>query len=314
MKIVILDGYTTNPGDLSWEVIAAQGDLTVYDYTPPELTVERARGAEILLDNKTPLTAEVLQQLPDCRYVGLMSTGYNIIDLAQAKAQGITVTNIPAYSTHSVAETVFALLLEICRRAGLHSESVHRGDWSNGRDFCYWLSPLTELHGKTFGIVGYGAIGQAVAKIAEAFGMNVLACGNPAKPPKDGLVSFAQVLAGSDFVSLHCPLFPETVGLMNAGTLSQMKDGAVLINTSRGPVVNEADTAAALCSGKLSAFGADVLSTEPPAADNPLLSAPNTVLTPHYAWASKEARIRLLDILAANLRAYLAGKAQNTVG
>ncbi|MDR2646634.1 MAG: D-2-hydroxyacid dehydrogenase [Oscillospiraceae bacterium] len=320
MRIVILDAYTTNPGDLSWDALKTLGDVTIHDRTPDALIVPRAKDAEILINNKTILNAEVLRQLPKLRYIGLLSTGYNVVDLNAARALDITVTNIPAYSTPSVAQMVFALLLELCVHAGLHSHSVRRhGDWTASQDFCYWKTPQTELSGKTLGIVGYGRIGEAVASIANAFGMRVLACKSPRNTqtreltPNIRLCAFDEVLANADVLTLHCPLFPETTGLIRNETIAKMKRGALLINTSRGAVLNEQDVAAALADGRLGGLGADVLSTEPPQADNPLLAAPNCVITPHIAWATKEARGRLVDILIANLTAFLNGNPQNTV-
>ena len=317
MNIVILDGYTSNPGDLSWDGIAKHGSLTVYDHTPSALTIQRACDAEIVISNKTVLGAAEIDQLPKLRYIGLLSTGYNIVDLDAAKRCGVAVTNIPAYSTPSVAQLVFALLLEICNNAGAHSVSVRAGEWESSRDFCYWKFPLMELSGKTIGIVGMGSIGRATAKIAKAFGLNVIACGRRgAKGETDGVIltSLENVLSSSDIVSLHCPLFPETVGLINRETIAMMKHGAILINTSRGGVLNETDVAEALADGRLGGAGVDVLSTEPPKPDNPLLSAPNCVITPHIAWATREARTRLIHILEENLSAFLAGTPQNIVG
>ena len=322
MHIVILDGYTSNPGDLSWDGIAKHGNLTVYDHTPAELTIERARDAEILITNKTALGASEIDQLPKLRYIGLLSTGYNIVDLAAAKRRGIAVANIPAYSTSSVAQLVFALLLELCNNAGVHSSSVHAGEWAGSCDFCYWKFPLVELSGKTIGIVGYGNIGRETAKIAKAFGMNIVACGRPGRHSVDGdivsdgvrMTSLENVLSRSDVVSLHCPLFPETTGLINRETIAKMKHGAILINTSRGGVLNEREVADALTDGRIGGAGLDVLLTEPPRPDNPLLSAPNCVITPHIAWATKEARTRLIRILEENLAAFLSGAPQNLVG
>jgi glycerate dehydrogenase len=318
MNIVILDGYTSNPGDLSWDGIARHGNLTVYDHTPAALTIERAREAEIVISNKTVLGEAEISQLPKLRYIGLLSTGYNIVNPDAAKRRGVAVTNIPAYSTPSVAQLVFALLLELSNHTGAHSVSVRAGEWVNSRDFCYWKFPLTELSGKTIGIVGFGNIGRAVAKIAKAFGMNVIACGRPGtdgETASDGvrLASLENVLSSSDIVSLHCPLFPETTGLINRKTIAMMKHGAILINTSRGGVLNERDVADALADGRLSGAGLDVLSTEPPKPDNPLLSAPNCVITPHIAWATREARTRLIRVLEENLTAFLAGTPQNLV-
>ncbi len=320
MNIVILDGFTTNPGDLDWEGIATQGNLTIYDHTPATLAVDRARDAEIIINNKTLLGADVLAQLPKLQYIGLLSTGYNVVDLEAASARGIVVTNIPAYSTNSVAQLVFALLLEFCFHAEAHSQSVHAGDWQRSRDFCYWKFPLQELAGKTLGIVGFGRIGTTVAQIAQAFGMQVLACRSPRNravaeqlSPTLRLTSFEEVLRGADFLTLHCPLFPETTGLINRETLALMKPGAFLINTSRGPVLNEADVAEALRSGHLGGAGLDVLSSEPPKPDNPLLQAPNCIITPHIAWATQEARTRLVQIATENVAAFLRGVPQNTV-
>ena len=319
MNIVILDGYTSNPGDLSWDGIAKHGNLTVYDHTPAALTIERARDAEIVISNKTVLGTAEIDQLPKLRYIGLLSTGYNIVNLDAAKRRGIAVTNIPAYSTPSVAQLVFALILELCNQAGEHSVSVRAGEWERSRDFCYWKHPLVELSGKTIGIVGFGNIGRATAKIAAAFGMNVIACGRPgaaAETVLDGvrMTSLENVLSMSDIVSLHCPLFPETAGLISRETIAVMKRGAILINTSRGGVLNERDVAGALADGRLGGAGLDVLSTEPPKPGNPLLSAPNCVITPHIAWATREARTRLIRVLEENLAAFLAGKPQNIVG
>jgi len=323
MNIVILDGYTSNPGDLSWDGIARHGNLTVYEHTPAELTIERAYEAEIVISNKTALGTAEINQLPKLRYIGLLSTGYNIVDLDAAKRRGIAVTNIPAYSTPSVAQLAFALLLELSSHVGEHSVSVRSGEWARSRDFCYWKHPLVELSGKTFGIVGFGNIGREIAKIAKAFSMIVVACGRPGTAGSapssetifDGILvtSLENVLSRSDVVSLHCPLFPETTGLINRETIAMMKRGAFLINTARGGVINERDVAEALADGRLGGAGLDVLSTEPPRSDNPLLSAPNCVITPHIAWATREARTRLICVLEENLEAFLAGKPQNIV-
>jgi len=308
MNITILDAHTTNPGDLTWAPLAALGALTVYEHTLPGEIIERAGDAEILLSNKTVLGRAEIEALPRLRYIGLLSTGYNVVDLQAARERGIPVTNIPAYSTASVAQQVFALLLELTNRTQLHSDSVRAGDWARSRDFSYQLSPLTELAGKTMGIIGFGRIGQAVAGIARAFGMEVLAY-DPAQP----LETLETVLRRADVLTLHCPLTDATQGLINRETLVLMKLGAILINTSRGPVLNEADVAEALRSGRLGALAADVLSAEPPPADNPLLAAPNCLITPHISWATKEARARLIDIAAENVRAFLAGKPVNVV-
>lgn len=317
MKIVILDGSAANPGDLSWDGIAALGELTVHEVTRREVTVERLRDAQAALTNKTVLDRAVLDACPELRYIGVLATGYNVVDLAAARDRGITVTNIPAYSTACVAQFVFALLLEVCHRVGYHNGTVHAGKWSAAPQFCYWDYPGIELAGKTMGLVGYGSIGSAVAKLALAFGMNVIVnTPHPEKAaPAEGVV-FADldtVLAVSDVVSLHCPLFPATRNLIRAETLAKMKDGAILINTSRGPVVNEADLAAALNSGKLYAAAVDVLSQEPPSDGSPLFGLDNCIVTPHIAWAPREARMRLMDAAAANLKAWLDGRPQNVV-
>ena len=316
MKIVVLDGFAANPGDLSWDGLKALGDMTVYERTSADLTVERAKGAEAIFTNKTLITKEVMELLPDLRYVGVLATGYNVVDVNYAKEKGIIVTNIPAYSTDSVAQMVFSLLLELCQHAQRHSDAVYAGDWTNSKDFCFWNFPLVELAGKTMGIIGFGGIGQKVAQIAYAFGMKVIAY-NPRKK-EYAHESFRwgtleEVFSQADVVSLHCPLFPETKGLVNEKTISLMKKTAFIINTSRGPVIEEKDLAAALNEGRIAGAGVDVLSTEPPKADNPLLSAKNCVITPHIAWASLEARTRLMKIATENLRAFQAGTPVNVV-
>ncbi|MDR2753587.1 MAG: D-2-hydroxyacid dehydrogenase [Oscillospiraceae bacterium] len=319
MRIVILDGYTTNPGDLNWQALASLGELVVYEHTSASETVERASQAEIVISNKTVLGSKVIEKLPNLRYIGLLSTGCTVVDLQATRRRGIPVTNIPAYSTQSVAQLVFALLLELTNHVQSHSDSVFRGDWARSRDFCYWNQPQTELAGKTMGIVGYGQIGQAVARIAQAFGMQVLVCGRPSSQkektlsPGLRLTSFEAVLEGSDAVSLHCPLTNETRELINRHTLERMKSGALLINTSRGSVLNETEVAEALRDGRLGGFAADVLSTEPPSPRNPLLRAPNCLLTPHIAWATYEARARLIAIAAQNLAAFLNDAPVNVV-
>jgi len=316
MKIVVLDGFAANPGDLSWDGIRELGDVTVYERTPASLTVERAQGAEAIFTNKTLITKEVMEQLPDLKYVGVLATGYNVVDVACAKEKGITVTNIPAYSTDSVAQMVFSLLLELCQHAQRHSDAVYNGDWTNSKDFCFWNYPLVELAGKTMGIIGFGGIGQKVAQIAYAFGMKVIAY-NPRKKEYEHenfrWAALEEVFAEADVISLHCPLFPETKGLVNKKTISLMKKTAFIINTSRGPVIEEKDLADALNGGRIAGAGVDVLSTEPPKADNPLLSAKNCVITPHIAWASLEARTRLMKIATENLRAFQQGTPVNVV-
>ena len=319
MKIVILDGYTENPGDLSWNGFEALGEVTVYDRTPfadgSGEIVRRAKGADILIVNKTPLSAETLAKLaPELRYIGVLATGYNVVDTAAAKAQGVPVCNIPTYGTAAVAQFVMALLLELCHHVGDHSRSVKEGGWSSCPDFCYWNTPLIELAGKTFGVIGYGRIGRAAAKLAAAFGMEVLACDAYAKPcPPARLTTLEEVLEKSDVISLHCPLTPETQGIINRETLDRMKDGAFLLNTSRGPLVDEAALADALASGKVAGAGLDVLAVEPPLAGNPLMARPNCLITPHIAWAPKESRQRLMDVAVANLKAWLNGAPQNVV-
>lgn len=316
MKITVLDGYGLNPGDLSWSGFEALGDLTVYDRTAPEDVKANAKDAEILLTNKTVLDGDTLRSLPNLKYIGVLATGYNVVDIEAAREAGIIVTNIPAYSTMSVAQKVFALLLAVTDRVEHYAAENSRGRWSRNPDFCYWDTPLTELAGKTFGIVGLGNIGKAVARIALAFGMKVIAYTSkePDQLP-EGVVKadLDTLFAESDVVSLHCPLTPDTFELVNADRLGTMKRTAILINTGRGPLVDEKAVATALKEGRIAAFGADVLSSEPPAADNPLLSAPGAYITPHIAWATAEARERLMDIALGNLRAYLEGRPVNDV-
>lgn len=318
MKIVNLDGCTTNPGDLSWDGIKKYGDYTVYDRTSPDDIINRAKGANALLINKTIITKEILEQLkPELEYIGLQSTGYNVVDCQAAKELGITVCNIPSYSTNAVAQLVFAFILEITNQVSVHSESVKDGDWCRCPDFCYWKTPLTELMGKTIGIIGFGSIGRKVAEIAEAFDMNVLAY-SPRPKDKGNLKSIQFVdldtlLKSSDIITCHCPLTPETTGLINKENISKMKKSAIFINTSRGPVVNEQSLADALNNGEITAAGLDVLETEPAKNDNPLLNAKNCYITPHIAWAAKETRARLLSILEDNLKSYIEGNPKNVV-
>lgn len=315
MKIVILDGYPSNPGDQSWDALRQFGDLTVYDRTAPEDTIARVGDAEIVLLNKTPLGADVFEACPSLRLVSVLATGYNIVDVQAARAHGVTVCNVPGYSTGAVAQMTFALLLEITQQVGLHSAAVFAGDWQNSPDFCFWKKPLTELAGKTMGLVGYGAIGQAVGRIALAFGMDLLVTARHEKPVPAGakFVDLDTLLRGSDVVSLHCPQTAENLHMINAETLAKMKDGAILLNTARGGLLDERAVADALKSGKLGAFGADVVSKEPIAVDNPLLTAPNCFLTPHIAWAPYETRLRLHRVSADNVRLFLAGTPQNVV-
>lgn len=314
-KIVVLDGFTANPGDLSWSELEQCGALTVHDRTPAAAIVSRAADAEIVLTNKTPLTRETIAALPHLRYIGVLATGYNVVDTAAAAERGIPVCNVPEYSTPNVAQAVFALLLELTNRTGHHAETVRAGRWSACPDFCYWDGDLIELQGRTLGIIGYGRIGAAVARIGDAFGMRVLATKrhpSPDQPPAH-FVGLEELLRESDAISLHCPLTPETKELIDAERISQMKPGALLINTARGPLVNERDLAEALNRERLGGAALDVLSTEPPSPDNPLLQAKNCIITPHIAWATREARARLIHVAAENLRAWQSGLPQNVV-
>lgn len=320
MKIVILDGYTENPGDLSWEGFAALGEVTVYDRTTytsdeREKIIQRAKGAEIVIVNKTPLDSETLHALaPQLRYVGVLATGYNVVDVQAAKQLGVPVCNIPTYGTTAVAQYVMALLLEMCHHVAAHAQAVHDGRWASCPDFCFWDYPLMELGGKTMGIIGLGRIGRATAKLAAAFGMRVVAFDEYVKSAAEAeMVSLEELLAQSDVISLHCPLFENTRGLVCAASIAKMKDGVLLINTSRGPLINEQDLAKALADGKVGGAALDVVSTEPILADNPLLKAPNCLITPHIAWAPKESRQRLMDIAVENLAAWKRGQPQNVV-
>ncbi len=311
MKIVVLDGYAANPGDLSWDDLAALGELSVYERSTPAEAAERIADADMALTNKTVITRELMAGAPKLKYVGVLATGYNVVDVAAAKELGVTVSNIPAYSTDSVAQLVFALLLEVCHHVAHHSTAVHAGRWTANEDFCFWDYPLMELAGKTMGIIGYGRIGKKVAEIARCFGMKVLAWTRTPRDPE--CVSLDELLKESDVISLHCPLFPETQNLINAENIAKMKDGAILINTSRGPVVNDADVRAALDSGKLAAFCADVSTVEPMPAGNPLLGCDKVFFTPHIAWATYEARVRLMEIAVKNAKAFIDGKPVNVV-
>ncbi len=316
MNIVVLDGYTLNPGDLSWETLQALGQCTIYDRTPAALTVPRAREAEIVLTNKVVLNREVIAQLPKLRYIGVLATGYNVVDVAAARERDIVVTNVPAYSTRSVAQLVFALLLGLTHHVGHHAQTVREGRWSASPDFSYTDFSLIELDGLTMGVVGLGRIGRAVTALAQAFGMSVLAQHyRPTTPPSGvELVELDDLFRRSDVVSLHCPLTAENAGLVHAGRLALMKPTAFFINTARGPLVNEQDLADALNAGRLAGAGLDVLSLEPPAADNPLLNAKNCLITPHFAWATYAARVRLLSAAVDNIRAFVAGSPVNRVG
>ena len=316
MKIVILDGYTANPGDLSWKALEEMGELTVYERTKPEETIDRAKDAEVVLTNKVLLRRQEIEQLPKLRYIGVLATGYNVVDLEAAREHGITVTNVPAYSTMSVAQMVFSHLLTVTNHTEYYARQNREGKWTASPDFSYMDMPLTELANKTFGIVGLGNIGQRVAMIANAFGMNVVAyTSKPANklPQYIRKGTLDEVLTESDILSLHCPLTPDTQHLINSQTLQKMKPSAILINTGRGPLVNDQDVADALNHHRLQAFCADVLTEEPPKADNPLLGCENAYITPHIAWASSEARVRLLDVAISNVRAFVEGKPQNVV-
>lgn len=306
MKIVVLDGYALNPGDLSWDPLRALGDLEIFDRTPAELTVERARGATVVLTNKTSLTANVLDQLPNLRYIGVLATGYNVIDIEAARRRGIVVSNVPTYGTASVAQFVFALLLELCHRVAQHTEAVRGGAWTRNPDWSFSYLPQIELAGKTMGIVGFGRIGRQTAQIAEAFGMRVVAFDIDRG-------SLEELLRESDVVSLHVPLFPETREMIDARTLALMKPTAFLINTSRGTLIDERDLAEALNSGRIAGAALDVLSVEPPSADHPLLSARNCIVTPHMAWSTTEARRRLMAAVIENVTAFCAGTPKNVV-
>ncbi len=316
MKIVNLDGYTTNPGDLSWDWLGNYGEYKVYDRTAPEQIVERAKDADILIINKSVITAQMLENLPNLKFVGLQSTGYNVIDCKAARARNITVSNIPAYSTTGVAQLVFAFILQVSDNVSLHSDAVHNGEWCKCPDFCFWKTPLTELDGKTIGIIGFGSIGRRVAQIANAFGMNVEVFTPHPKPDEYknvNFVDFDTLLSDSDFITCHCPLTEKTENLIDKTAIDKMKKSAVVINTSRGPVVNDEDLADALNSGKIKAAGVDVLRVEPPEKENPLLLAKNCYITPHIAWAAYETRARLLGILEQNIKAYIDGEPINVV-
>jgi glycerate dehydrogenase len=316
VNIVVLDGYTLNPGDLNWADLEALGPTTVYDRTPAAETTLRAADCGIVLTNKTLLSREVIQRLPRLRYIGVLATGYNVVDIDAARQRGVLVCNVPDYATPSVVQMVFGHLLNLTLRVADHGRGVAAGRWSRSDDFCYWDSPLVELAGLTMGIVGFGRIGRATAAVAQAIGMSVLAhdAAQPSSEPEGvRFVALEELFRRSDVVSLHCPLTPATHGLVNAERLALMKPSAYLINTGRGPLVDETALAEALNTGRIAGAGLDVLSTEPPPADSPLLTAKNCCITPHIAWATRAARQRLLDIAVANLRAFLAGTPQNVV-
>lgn len=316
MKIVHLEGNAVNPGDLSWDILNQFGDVTVYERTAPEEAAARIGDAEIVLINKTPITAQLLDQCPNLRLVCVQATGYNVVDCDAAKARGVLVCNVPAYGTNAVAQFTFSLLLELCNRVEHHNNLVHAGKWCECPSFCFWDTPQMELADKTIGIIGFGRIGRAVGKIANAFGMKVLAYNRSRCPEGETIgeyVDLDTLLSNSDIVSLHCPLTAETTGLINADTISKMKDGAILLNTARGPLLNEQDVADALSCGKLRSAAVDVVSVEPMLPDNPLLTAPNCIITPHMAWTPVESRQRIIDCTVNSIKGYLHGNPVNTV-
>lgn len=317
MKIVILDGFTLNPGDLNWDGFKNFGDIQVYDRTPADKVLERSAGAEMLFTNKTPLGEDVLNRLPALKYIGVLATGYNIVNTEVATSKGIIVTNIPGYGTASVVQMTFALLLELCQHVQRHSDSVMEGRWAASADWCYWNFPLVELAGKTIGIIGFGRIGRMVGDVATAFGMQIIGAGRN-QPDQSHRTNFRwaavpELLEASDVVSIHCPLFPETKGLINKENLQRMKRTAFLLNTSRGPIIVDEDLADALNNDVIAGAGIDVLSAEPPPKDNPLFKAKNCIITPHIAWATKEARARLMGMAVNNLSAFISGKPVNVV-
>lgn len=319
MKIVVLDGYTENPGDLSWDELGKLGELTVYDRTPVNDEAEiirRIGDAEVVFTNKTPISKAVIDACPGMKFISMLATGYNVVDYVYAHEKGIPVTNVPSYGTASVAQFAIAMLLEICHHVAHHSDTVHQGKWSKSIDWCYWDYPLIELDGKTIGIIGFGRIGRQTGKIAKALGMKVLAYDsmeNEAGKPIGDYVPLDTLLAQSDVIALHCPLFPDTQGIVNKDTIAKMKDGVILLNNSRGPLVVEQDLADALNSGKVYAAGLDVVGTEPINPDNPLLTAKNCIITPHISWAPKESRQRIMDCAVENVKAYIAGAPVNVV-
>ena len=318
MKIAVLDGYTSNPGDLSWDAFEELGELTVHDRTTPEEVVSRCLGSEVVFTNKVVMDAGIMDQLPDLKYIGVLATGTNVIDLEHASQKGICVTNIPGYSMDSVVQHILAFMLHFSSMVSIHNDAVHKGEWVNSKDFCFTLGTLNELSGSTLGIIGLGTIGRKLARVADAMGMKIIAAHQSSMnrlelPYELEWLPVDEVFARADFLSLNCPLTPETDRVVNAERLQKMKSSAVLINTGRGPLVDEQALADALSQGTIAGAGLDVLSTEPPSADNPLLTAKNCVITPHVAWASLQARKRLLNIAAENLSAYLNGDAQNRV-
>ena len=316
MKIVVLDGYTENPGDLSWEKLEAMGELTVYDRTPADKVIERIGDAEIVYTNKTPISRETLEACPNIKFISVLATGYNIVDIAAAKERGIPVANVPTYGTASVAQFAIALLLEVCHHAAHHDRAVHEGRWESNPDWCFWDYPLIELAGKTMGIIGLGRIGQATARIAGALGMRIIASDSVRTEAGAEVAEYVELdnlLEESDVIALHCPLFPDTEGIINKNTIAKMKDGVIIINNSRGPLIVEQDLADALNSGKVYAAGLDVVSTEPIRGNNPLLGAKNCIITPHISWAPRESRARIMETSAENLKAFLGGAPVNIV-
>lgn len=319
MNIVILDGYTENPGDLSWAPLEALGELTVYDRTPVRDEAEiirRIGGAEVVFTNKTPISRAVIDACPSMKFIGMLATGYNVVDYAYAAEKGIPVTNVPSYGTEAVGQFAIAMLLEICHHVADHDRTVHEGKWSRCADWCYWDYPLIELAGKTMGVIGFGRIGRQTARIAKAMGMHILAYDSVETDEGRAIGSYVDLdtlLAQSDVIALHCPLFPDTQGIVNRDTIAKMKDGVILLNNSRGPLVVEQDLADALNSGKVYGAGLDVVASEPISPDNPLLSAKNCIITPHISWAPRESRQRIMDCAAENVRAYLDGKPVHVV-
>ena len=319
MKIVVLDGYTENPGDISWAPLEALGDVTVYDrtsYAESPLIAQRIGDAEIAVTNKTPLTRAVIDACPNLRAIAVLATGYNVVDTVYARTKGIPVMNVPAYGTDNAAQYAVALLLEACSHVGLHDRSVHAGEWTESADFCYWKRPLIEVSGKTAGIIGFGRIGMAVARVLRAMNVRVLAYSRSERAEGRALADYVpldELIGSSDFIFLHCPLTPETEGLINAARIAQMKDGVIIVNNGRGQLIAEEDLAAALACGKVGCAAVDVASTEPIRADNPLLHAPNCIITPHISWATKEARERIMQTTADNVKSFMAGKPAHVV-
>ena len=313
MKLTVLDGYAMNPGDLNWDSFSKYADITVFERTPQELAVEHIGNSDAILLNKVKITSDILSKCTNLKYIGVLATGYNVIDVDAVKKAGICATFIPDYSTNAVAQHVFALITYFTNHVAVHNESVINGDWTKNPDFCYWKKPLIELCGKTLGILGYGKIGRQTAKIAEAFGMNVIVCPHKITPEIENFVNFDSLLKKSNFISLHVPLTEETEEIIDSSAISKMKDGAYIINTARGGLINENDMRAALDSGKIGGYAADVILHEPMNSDCPLLNAPNCVLTPHIAWAPPETRARLLKIAVENFASYLEGNVQNSI-